>query len=67
LTFDLRGETTTLIGTGRIFIALFPSDFPPGPSSTLTSGRQVIAIDENQAFDLVSGVGLVMDVCAALS
>ncbi len=67
LTFDLRRETTTLIGTGRTFVALFPSDFPPGPSSTITSGRQVITIDENEAFHLVSRVGRVMDVCAALS
>jgi hypothetical protein len=67
LTLDLRSEEVTLTGTGRIFVALFPTDFPPGPSSTITSGRQVISIAEDGAFHLVSRVGKVVDVCEELA
>ena len=64
LLFGADGSLTITL-TGNSLITLFPSDVPPGPSTTQGSGRAVIRIDA--LFTLVSRTGQAEDVCAELA
>jgi hypothetical protein len=64
LLFGADGSVTITL-TGNSLITLFPTDVPPGPSTTQGSGRAVIRIDA--LFTLVSRTGHVEDVCAELA
>ena len=60
--------TLTLVGTGNILLILFPTDVPPGPSTTLHSGRVVVEIDPATGFFNVLGErGSRLDVCQVLA
>ena len=48
-------------------IILFPTDTPPGPSTTLYVGRVKYTVDVNFTFTLLQSSGNKTDVCAALS
>jgi len=66
ITFNPDGSFT-LEALGNTVIILFPTDSPPGPSTTLWSGRVVINIDSNGVFTVLSTTGNATDICAALS
>jgi uncharacterized protein RhaS with RHS repeats len=54
--------------TGHNLLILFPTDVPPGPSTTLyDGGRIVYSIDANGNFTLKEESGRKIDICAALS
>ena len=46
---------------------LFPTDFPPGPSTTLTVGLTVFTVDASGVFRVLQASGNSTDLCAALS
>jgi hypothetical protein len=58
--------TTTLDVSGVNLLTLFPTDFPPGPSSTLHQGHVEITIDENGDWTVEKVSGRTTDICAAL-
>jgi hypothetical protein len=58
---------TTISTGGQLFLALFPSDVPPGPSSTLYTGRVVYTVDAEGVFTLQKTAGRQVDVCAELA
>jgi hypothetical protein len=55
------------IVTGHEVLILFPSDIPPGPSTTLYVGRVVFTVDPAGVFTLQSVSGRSTDICAALA
>jgi len=57
----------TYNSTGHIVIILFPSDFPPGPSTTLYVGHVEYTVDVNFTFTLLRSSGKNTDICAELS
>lgn len=59
--------TTTVEAMGHNLIILFPTDTPPGPSTTLYTGRLVYTTTPDQVFTLVSAAGRTRDMCAELS
>lgn len=59
--------TSTQVTTGHVVVILFPTDFPPGPSTTLYVGRTLITIDAFGNWTLQSDSGTSTDICAALS
>jgi len=59
--------TQTVVLTGHNIVILFPSDKPPGPSTTLYIGRVVYTVDSVGNFDLQKASGNTADLCAALS
>jgi hypothetical protein len=65
-TFNADG-TETHVATGHNVIILFPSDDPPGPSTTLYVGRVVITVDEDGIWHVEQVSGKTTDICAALS
>lgn len=60
------GTTTTRM-TGHNVLILFPSDVPPGPSTTLYVGQIVFTVDSGGIFTLQSARGNSTDICAALA
>lgn len=58
-------STATLMGHNVII--MFPSDTPPGPSTTLYVGRVVYTFDQFNNFTMLSTTGRSMDICAALA
>ena len=58
-------STVELIGHQLLF--MFPSDVPPGPSSTLYVGRVVIHVDADEVFTILQTSGRATDMCAALA
>src|SRR5262245_46778903 len=52
------GELSTLVATGHNVIFLFPTDVPPGPSTTLYVGRVVINFDAANNFTVRQESGL---------
>ena len=56
----------TLEAMGNTVIILFDTDTPPGPSTTLYSGRVVIRVDDGSVFTLVTTAGAQTDICATL-
>ena len=59
--------TFTDVLTGHNILILFPTDDPPGPSTTLYVGRVVYTRDADFNFTLQSTSGKSVDICAALS
>jgi hypothetical protein len=60
------GSTTTVL-TGHNLVILFPSDDPPGPSTTLHTGRVVFKVDTAGTFTILKTTGRALDICATLS
>ena len=52
---------------GHQVLILFPSDEPPGPTTTFTVGRVVLAIDAQENYTRLSQVGRTLDICAAIT
>jgi hypothetical protein len=66
-TFNPDG-TTTFVTTGHNVLVLFPSDLPPGPTTTLYVGRVVFTVDNSTGvFTLLGTSGKSTDICAVLS
>jgi hypothetical protein len=61
------GGTSTVSTMGHNVLILFPSDVPPGPTTTLHVGRVVYTVDQNATFTLLSTSGRSVDICAALA
>lgn len=59
--------STTNSATGHNVIILFPTDEPPGPTTTQYIGRVVYTVDTNEVFTLQKVSGRSIDICAALS
>jgi hypothetical protein len=59
--------TQTVVLTGHNIVVNFPTDTPPGPSTTLYVGRVVIIVDSLGNGDLREASGNTVDLCAALS
>lgn len=59
--------TQTWVTTGHNVLILFPTDVPPGPSTTLTVGQVVFTVDTNGVFTVKKTTGKITDICAALS
>jgi hypothetical protein len=57
----------TWVSNGHNIIIMFPTDSPPGPSTTLYVGRVVYTVDSNFTFTLLESSGRNTDICAALS
>lgn len=55
------------VSTGHNIIILFPTDTPPGPSTTLYVGRVEYTVDATSTFTLLRSSGDKTDICAALS
>lgn len=66
-TTDNPDGSQTLELTGHNLVILFPTDFPPGPSTTLYTGRVVISVDTSGNFTVQKESGNKTDICAALS
>ncbi|MBT2325496.1 hypothetical protein J7E62_24490 [Variovorax paradoxus] len=64
-TFNSDG-TTTVQSTGHNGIILFPTDVPPGPTTTLYTGRVTYTIDANQVWTILTTSGKSVDICDAL-
>jgi hypothetical protein len=65
ITFEPDRIELTLTGHGLLI--LFPTDVPPGPSTTLTTGQMTFAVTPDGVFTLLSTVGNVTDLCAELA
>ena len=61
------GGLDTWVSTGHNVIILFPTDTPPGPSTTLYVGRIEYTVDVNFTFTLLRSSGNKTDICAELS
>ena len=59
--------TQTWVTTGHNVLILFPTDVPPGPSTTLTVGQVVFTVDVLGVFTVQKTTGNNTDICAALS
>ncbi|MCU1432849.1 MAG: hypothetical protein JWP95_1954 [Actinotalea sp.] len=64
-TVQADGTTTTEL-LGHNLLVLFPTDVPPGPSSTLYTGRVRYTVGTDGTWTLVSARGTSVDVCAEL-
>src|SRR5215510_10744361 len=65
-TFNSDGSSTQTL-TGHNLLILFPTDNPPGPSTTLIVGRVVFTVDVNGVFNVQEVSGNTTDICGALS
>ena len=59
--------TLTYRATGHNILILFPTDVPPGPSTTLYVGQVGFTVDANAVFTVTSMAGRSVDICTALS
>ncbi len=59
--------TQTYRMTGHNILILFPTDVPPGPSTTLYVGQVGFTVDANAVFTVTSMAGRSVDICTALS
>jgi hypothetical protein len=57
-------QTATMMG--HTIVIMFPTDAPPGPSTTLYTGRVVLTTDVHFVSTLVSARGRTLDICTAL-
>lgn len=60
------GGSYTETDTGHDVIILFPTDNPPGPTTTLIAGRVVFTVDTSGNFNVQSMHGNITDICAVL-
>jgi hypothetical protein len=58
--------TITSTAMGHNLIIFFPTDNPPGPTTTLYVGRVVWTVDTSGVWTLVSTAGNSTDICAEL-
>jgi hypothetical protein len=66
-TFNPDGSRTE-VATGHNLLIFFPSDDPPGPSTTLYVGKVVYTVSPTgEVFTLQQFNGQATDICAALS
>jgi hypothetical protein len=66
-TYNPDGSSTLKL-TGHNVVILFPTDSPPGPSTTLyDGGRVVISIDASGNFTVKEESGNKTNICAAVS
>jgi hypothetical protein len=63
--FNPDGSLTST-AMGHNLIIFFPTDIPPGPSTTLYVGRVVWNVDTSGVWTLVSTAGDSTDICAEL-
>jgi hypothetical protein len=56
----------TFVTTGHNVLILYPTDTPPGPSTTLLMGRVVFTVSPVGVFQVRSVSGRSVDICAAL-
>ena len=66
ITFNPDGSLTVM-ETGHTVLILYPSDVPPGPSTTAYVGRIVYTIDTSGVWTLQETHGKSTDICEALS
>jgi hypothetical protein len=66
VTFNPDG-IQTFVTTGHTVLIMFPTDVPPGPSTTLTVGQVIFTADAAATFTLLKRVGITTDICAALT
>jgi hypothetical protein len=59
--------TSTVVSTGHNVVIFFPTDIPPGPSTTLYVGQLVYTVDASGVFTLQSTSGRTTDLCALLA
>jgi hypothetical protein len=52
--------------TGHRLVILFPTDSPPGRSTTLHTGRAIYTVAPGDVYTLQSSCGKQLDVCAAI-
>ncbi len=64
-TYNPDGTSETS-ATGHNVIVLFPTDNPPGPSTTLYIGKIIYTIDADFNWNLRQVGGQAIDICAAL-
>jgi len=64
-TYNLDGSSTQKL-TGHNVLIMYPTDNPPGPSTTLYVGRVVYTVDTAGVFTLQAASGKTTDICAAL-
>jgi hypothetical protein len=57
----------TLKLTGQSLVIMFPTDSPPGPSTTLFTGQAVFLVEPGDVYTLQHSKGRQTDVCAALT
>ena len=60
-------NSSTVKVTGHTVLIFFPTDFPPGPSTTLYVGRVIYRVDAAGVWTLQEESGKKTDICAALS
>ncbi len=65
-TYNPDGSLTLKL-TGHNLVILFPTDFPPGPSTTLYAGHVVILIDTSGNWTVEEESGKMTDICAVLA
>jgi hypothetical protein len=65
VTTDADGTQTFRYG-GQLLLALFPTDVPTGPSTTLYTGRVVFTVAPDGVTTLQKSAGRQIDVCAEL-
>jgi hypothetical protein len=65
-TYNPDGSTMS-VSTGHNVIILFPTDVPPGPSTTLYVGQVVYSVDTDGVWTIMKASGTKVDICAALS
>ena len=67
ITFNPDGSSTQKLAGHNVLI-LFPTDNPPGPSTTLTAGRLVFTVDTTGVFTVQDVSGKTTDLrCLALT
>ena len=59
------GGFTSMV-MGHNVIIFFPTDIPPGPSTTLYVGRVTYSVDPSGVWTLLSTAGNATDLCAEL-
>ncbi|HEX5633649.1 MAG TPA: hypothetical protein VFX50_10480 [Gemmatimonadales bacterium] len=57
----------TVSTEGHVVLVWFPTDVPPGPTTTLYVGRTQYTVDTSGVFTLGRTAGRATDICAALS
>jgi hypothetical protein len=65
-TYNVDGSRTET-ATGHNVIILFPTDTPPGPSTTLYVGEVVYRVEPGEIFTILKESQNQTDICAAVS
>jgi len=63
----VRPDGSQVVMTGHNILFMFPTDNPPGPSTTLYVGRVEFTIDPAGNYTVLKSGGTETDICAALS